>query len=131
MIRRILFAFLLMLLSSCPCFSQSPSDGGAGDDKVVRKSLLLSDLQALEAKADKIAAPLSRARAQAEIADAAWPLDREWAKKLLREAYELILPPEEERCGQSEEEDPLQVAFSGCHRDCLLVEASRWWIGRD
>src|SRR2546423_11458202 len=97
MIRRILFAFLLMLLSSCPCFSQSPSDGGAGDDKVVRKSLLLSDLQALEAKADKIAAPLSRARAQAEIADAAWPLDREWAKKLLREAYELILPPEEER----------------------------------
>ena len=53
MIRRILFAFLLMLLSSCPCFSQSPSDGGAGDDKVVRKSLLLSDLQALEADGGK------------------------------------------------------------------------------
>lgn len=32
-----------------------------------------------------------------EIADAAWLIDNEWAKKLLRDAYELTFPDEKER----------------------------------
>ncbi|MCA1630290.1 MAG: hypothetical protein LC785_10880 [Acidobacteria bacterium] len=40
---------------------------------------------------------MARALAKAEIADAAWMLDPEWSKKLMREAYVLALPAEDER----------------------------------
>jgi hypothetical protein len=54
-------------------------------------------LQGLEAESVKLDKPLPRAVAKTEIADAAWALERLWAKKLLREAYELTFPGEEEQ----------------------------------
>jgi len=62
-----------------------------------RQNALRFDLQALEAEALKLVPPLAQARARVEIADAAWTIDREWAKKLLREAYVLTFPEEKER----------------------------------
>src|SRR5256885_5633986 len=67
------------------------------DNADIERSLLISELQFLEAKSAKLDGPLTRALAKAEIADAAWSLDQEWAKKLLREGYELTFPDEAER----------------------------------
>lgn len=62
-----------------------------------QKFQLLTDIQFLEADAAKLDMPLARASAKVSIADAAWDLDRTWSQKLLREAYELTLPDEQER----------------------------------
>src|ERR1051326_7204275 len=48
---------------------------------------LVTDLKALEAEVAKIDPPFARAVAKAGIADAAWKLDPDWSKKLIREAY--------------------------------------------
>lgn len=70
----------------------------AGVDEVAElKKSLLANFFALEATADKLRSPLARAVARIEIADAVWELDQDWAEKLLREAYELVLPDQEER----------------------------------
>lgn len=61
------------------------------------KNELLQDLQSLEAEAKKIELPLQRAYAQAEIADAMWWLDQASAQNVLRSAFELTLPNEDER----------------------------------
>ena len=61
------------------------------------KLQLLSELQALNAQSDRLATPLARARAKAEIASALWHLDVEEAKRMLTRAYELTLPEEAER----------------------------------
>jgi DNA-directed RNA polymerase specialized sigma24 family protein len=58
---------------------------------------VLSDLHGLESRAAKLDKPLARALAKAEIADAAWALDRQWSMKLLRDAYGITLPEEEEQ----------------------------------
>lgn len=63
----------------------------------MEKVVLLSDLQGLEAKAGQIDKPVARALAMAEIADAAWGLDKAWSQKLLRASFELTFPTEEER----------------------------------
>jgi hypothetical protein len=69
------------------------------DDSEVswQKFNLLTDLQFLEAEAAKLGPALARASAKVSIADAAWGLDRTWSQKLLREAYELTLPDQQER----------------------------------
>lgn len=64
------------------------------EDAAMRKLALLFDLQALDAKAAKLDKPLARAAAKAEIADAAWELEQDWAKTLLTEAYRLTFPEE-------------------------------------
>lgn len=94
--RLLLLPALLLLLTTTSHgqSSESESTDGAADTK---KTALLSDLQMLEAESRDLDQPLARARAKAEVADAAWPVDQEWAKSLLREAYELALPAEEER----------------------------------
>lgn len=97
-------SLMLLLLLAAPSFSQSKTtrpgnndaNNGASDVEVKRFSLL-SELQVLASDSLSLDKPLARALAQAEIADVAWTLDRKWAKKLLREAYELTLPPEEEQ----------------------------------
>lgn len=66
-------------------------------NKGIEESLLLTELHGLETDAAKLDKPLAFAAAKAEIASAGWTLDQEWAKKLLREAYELTLPPEKEQ----------------------------------
>jgi hypothetical protein len=58
--------------------------------------VLFSDVQGLNLQAAKLETPLAMALAKAEIADAAWTLEPDWARRLLREAYELTLPTDEE-----------------------------------
>src|SRR5947209_12258816 len=66
-------------------------------DLNLKRLSLISSLQGLDAQSLKLNKPLALALAKAEIADAAWSLDRVWAKKLLREAFELTFPEDEER----------------------------------
>lgn len=91
----LLTAIFFLLIAS----SKGQTSGGdvTADEVSIKKLELLSDLQALNAKVVRLEGPLARALAKAEIADAAWTLDPDWAKKLLREAYELTFPTEEER----------------------------------
>ncbi len=85
---------LFLLITS----SNGQTGGWISSDEVsIKKLELLADLQALNAKVVKLDGPLARALAKAEIADAAWTLDQDWAKKLLKEAYGLTFPTEEER----------------------------------
>ena len=67
------------------------------DDLLQEKLSLLSNLQGLVARAKQLEKPLARGTAEAEIADAAWSLDRELAKELLRDAYSLSFPEEAEQ----------------------------------
>ena len=67
------------------------------DDLLPEKLSLLSDLQGLVARAKQLEKPLARGIAEAEIADAAWSLDRDLAKELLRDAYSLAFPEEAEQ----------------------------------
>lgn len=96
--KRIVLTIVLMALLTPSFNGQSieiKQDGN--DDIALRKLGLLSNLQALETESTKLDKVLARALAKAEIADAAWMLDQAWAKKLLREAYELTFPEEEEQ----------------------------------
>lgn len=96
--QRFLMLFVLVCLFSCSSNGQSiQSETIPDDDVALKKLLLLSDLQVLETKSAKLDSPLARALGKTEIADAAWTLDQEWAKKLLREAFELTLPSETEQ----------------------------------
>jgi hypothetical protein len=66
-------------------------------DEALQMLALLSNVQTLATEIPKLDGSLARALAQAEIADAAWSLDRDWAKKILREAYRLTYPTKEEQ----------------------------------
>ncbi|HYG09550.1 MAG TPA: hypothetical protein VD835_06220 [Pyrinomonadaceae bacterium] len=95
--RRLIFFLVLMLLLTPSGSGQSDQTKSGDSDLALQKNLLLSDLQGLEIEALKIDKPLAKALAKAEIAAGAWTLDKTWAKKLLREAYELTFPDEVER----------------------------------
>ena len=71
----------------------SKSDG----DEELQKLALLSDLKSLALEIPKLDGPLARALADAEIADAAWTLDRSWAKTLLKDGYRLTYLSKEEQ----------------------------------
>jgi hypothetical protein len=58
---------------------------------------LFSEIQVLATRAKQLDKPLARALAEAEIADAAWWIDREMAKELLREAFLATFPDEAEQ----------------------------------
>lgn len=92
-------SLLLSLLFSVSTFGQGEAarPGADADAAALKRLTLISDLQFLASDALNLEKPLARALAQAEIADAAWALDEAWAKKLLREAYELTMPPEDEQ----------------------------------
>jgi hypothetical protein len=62
-----------------------------------QKAALLADVRALEGESRELLKPLDAAAAKAEVAAAAWTLDREWAKALLREALVLTFPEEASR----------------------------------
>jgi hypothetical protein len=90
----LLTAFTFLCASLC----RSQSFEARGDDTVLfEKITLLSDLRLLEDKTSSLTSPLAKAAAGAEIADAAWELDVEWAKTLVRQAFEHTLPPKEEQ----------------------------------
>ena len=62
-----------------------------------RRETLLAELRALESESKELLKPLDAASARAEVAAAAWTLEREWAKSLLREALALTFPEEVDR----------------------------------
>lgn len=98
MMRRIQFLLAFILLTTYASHAQTVAAKADGDAETMqRQNALRFDLQALEAEALKLVPPLAQARARVEIADAAWTIDREWAKKLLRDAYMLTFPEEKER----------------------------------
>src|SRR5712691_8217196 len=94
---QLLFLLWALLLFSFSGHGQSKDSTVGDDETAMQKASLLSDLQILQARAKRLNKPLARAAAEAEIGDAAWAQDRDWAKGLLREAYELTLPDEEQR----------------------------------
>lgn len=89
------FALLASHYSSAQTARLKPAPDA--EEVAVERNDLFFKLRALDSEASELRKPLSRARAKVEIADAAWTLDREWSKKLLREAYELTFPEEQER----------------------------------
>src|SRR5687767_532695 len=66
-------------------------------EAAARRGALLAELRALEAESKELLKPVDSASAKAEIAAAAWTLDREWSKSLLREALALTFPAEVDR----------------------------------
>ncbi|MDX6303354.1 MAG: hypothetical protein QOI77_323, partial [Blastocatellia bacterium] len=98
---RVISLATLMTLATClgffPVNGQSIQAPTKLDDLVQEKLRLLSELQGLAARARQLEKPLARGIAEAEIADAAWSLDRNLAKELLRDAYSLALPEEGEQ----------------------------------
>lgn len=62
-----------------------------------QKQLTLTSLNILDNQANRIGNDLAKAAAKAEIADAVWQLDNDFAKKILLEAYKLSLPSGEEK----------------------------------
>ena len=66
-------------------------------DEALQRLALSSEVKILATEIPKLDGSLARALADAEIADAAWTLDRDWAKSILREAYRLTYPTEEEQ----------------------------------
>jgi hypothetical protein len=81
---------------------QAPETDSEREADVQKRQSLLADLRALASEAKELRAPLDAASAKAEIAAAAWTLDREWAKRLLREALPLTFPEEVDRPKQRE-----------------------------
>lgn len=86
----------LTLAQPATLFAQGGSRAVAPDELTALKGIALSDLRALEVEAAKLDDAISRARAEAEIASAAWSLDETWARRLLSEAYARALPAESE-----------------------------------
>jgi hypothetical protein len=99
------FTLLLTLSPLCraqsdaktPAPEQAAAEQGAADAAAERRASLLADLRALEAESKELLKPIDAASARAEVGAAAWPLDRVWAKALLREALALTFPEEVDR----------------------------------
>src|SRR5437763_13797779 len=94
---RLFLSILLALQFSAYSYGKVGNNGQSRDELELQRISLLSELQALEARAEQLERPLALAAAKAEVGDAAWTVDRVGAKKMLREAYELSFPSEEVR----------------------------------
>lgn len=109
------FLSLVMLLAPAPRLAaqtatpqQPTAIGAAGDASQAaaaaalqgvasvaqQRATLLADVRALAEESKELLKPLDAAAARAEVAAAAWTLDREWSKGLLREALALTFPEE-------------------------------------
>jgi hypothetical protein len=86
---------ILILLSTSSYRGQSTGSAARHDELAQKKNALASDIQMLDLESLKIDNYLARALAKAEIASAAWMLDPELARRLLREGYILTLPKDE------------------------------------
>lgn len=96
---------LLCLLALFGSVAYSQTIPKPDRDEALHRLALLSDVKTLATEVPKLDGPLARALANVEIADAAWTLDRTWAKNILREAYRLTYPTEEEQ-GKFQPEPP-------------------------
>lgn len=91
-----LLNFLLCVLVLLTSFAYSQTIPKQVKDDDLQKMALLSEVKTLAIEIPKLDGSLARALASAEAADAAWTLDRNWAKSLLKEAYQLTYLTEEE-----------------------------------
>ena len=87
------FLCVLGLLAS---FAYSETNLKQVKDDDLQKMVLLSAVKTLAIEIPKLDGSLARALANAEVADAAWTLDRDWAKSLLKDGYQLTYLTEEE-----------------------------------
>ena len=92
----LLFLFVPSLGLQAQRPQNTSGQGGANENLTAQRTSLTSDLRNLDEQAINLS-PLARALAKAEIAEAAWTLDNDWARSLLTKAYELTFPSEEER----------------------------------
>jgi hypothetical protein len=98
MMKRPILVLLAIVLSAPAYYSQSVNQKVSKEDELAQTRLTwLNDLKVLEAESSRVDGPLARALAKTEIAAAAWDLDKAWSKDLLRKAYELTFPEEEEQ----------------------------------
>lgn len=86
---------ILIASSAFSAFPQTPGVT-ARNSMAQERAALLSELSSLEKETLEFHDPLAEASAKAEIGAAAWQLDREWAKTLMRAAYKLALPAPEQ-----------------------------------
>jgi hypothetical protein len=91
------FFVLLLTLVPSVCSAQIREAKTPAENVALKKLWIVSELQALNVRANGLEGPLARATAKTEIADAAWDLDEDWAKLLLAEAYEFTFPLEKEQ----------------------------------
>lgn len=96
-VKRLILVLGLLVLSNLSSDSQTVNLRPSRNEAALQRLALTSDLKTLALEIPKLDGPLARALADAEIADAAWTLDRDWAKKLLKEGYRLTYPTEEEQ----------------------------------
>src|ERR1041384_3932693 len=87
---------LALLTLVMMAFSNHSQESKPTEAETMARLSLISDLQTLLARAKRLQEPLARALVEAEIADAAWAVDRELAKELLREAYKMTLSTDNE-----------------------------------
>jgi hypothetical protein len=76
-------AIYALCLSVSLAYSQTASK--TDNDNSLQNAVLLSDVKTLALEIPKLDSPLARALANAEIADAAWTLDQNWARRLLKD----------------------------------------------
>lgn len=96
--RCIIFAVVIQLLTlQLYSFAQEPTDNSYLEKIKIEKNSLNTSLKILDGDADKLKNEIKKASAKTEIAAALWHLDKDAAKKILRKAFYLSLPSEEER----------------------------------
>ena len=103
MIQKLILALIAISFLAPAYRGQTVKDEKTPEDEVtLRKTLLTGDVKLLGREMSDLTDPLQRAFAGAVVASAGWSLDQDWAKGLLRDAYELTLPDEKEREGLRE-----------------------------
>ncbi len=122
--KQVIWLFAPMAVFASSVFGQSNPSGSADDALANQRFALLSELQSLGARAKLLDHPLARALAEAEVADAAWFVDRDLAKQLLREAYDLSSPGEDEQAKMRK-----QPAGSP-PRSTRAIDTARWNVQR-
>jgi hypothetical protein len=113
-----------MAVFASPIFGQLNPSGSADDALANQRFALLSELQSLGARAKLLDHPLARALAEAEVADAAWFIDRDLAKQLLRDAYGLSSP------GEDEQAKMRKRPAGSPSRPPTEIEVARWNVQR-
>jgi hypothetical protein len=116
--------FAAMTVFASPVFGQSNPSGSSDDPLANQRFVLLSELQSLGARAKLLDHPLARALAEAEVADAAWSIDRDLAKQLLRDAYDLSSP------GEDEQAKLRKLPAGSPPRAPRAIDTARWNVQR-
>src|SRR6266853_1389804 len=122
--KQVIWLFAALAVFASPIFGQSNISGSADAALLNQRFALLSELQSLGARAKLLDHSLARALAEAEVADAAWFVDRDLAKELLRDAYVLSSP------GEDEQAKMRKRPAGSPTRPPTEIETARWNVQR-